>query len=468
MKIRVPRWRSAMSSWLVAAAMGCGDVPAAPRAIGTIRVSITTLGGDLDLNGYDVVVDRLQHFFLTSTMSVQITDVSEGVHTIVLENVAPNCGVTGSNTRTVKVSGLEVVSVDFEVNCVATAIVVTTRTVGTTNPPTYQLVLNGAPSILLDANGTATMGRLKSGAHRLALAISAEHCRVVGVPEIVIFLNEYQTVQTGFEVDCGSPIRREKIAFVFDTLYSAGLHWIALVSPDGSEPRKLGPGTGPAWSPDGTQLAYSNADCESFFYYRWPCTGGVVLFDPETSRTTKRPETSGGFEPAWAPSGDAIAFSHCCTTVMKPDQLWATSLAAPAVGQIPTGALSVVDNPAWSPDGLRIAFECADILTRNNVCVVNRDGTGLERLTDGLVPYGDPAWSPDGTRLTFTRDASIVVMRLDDRTVTTLATGSDPAWSPDGTRLVFAGTNGLYIIDADGSNLKRLTTGQHHAPTWRP
>jgi TolB protein len=132
--------------------------------------------------------------------------------------------------------------------------------------------------------------------------------------------------------------------------------------------------------------------------------------------------------------------------------------------------------PAWSPDGSRIAFVCL-WPTYPDLCVANADGTGVVHLTNDEQPDQAPAWSPDGTKLAFARYppgaykvayAKVAVMDLATRQITLLGDGADPAWSPDGAKLVFAGIDGLFVMNADGSGRTRLTTGEHRAPAWRP
>ena len=56
--------------------------------------------------------------------------------------------------------------------------------------------------------------------------------------------------------------------------------------------------------------------------------------------------------------------------------------------------------PAWSPDGGKIAF----VSTRDGnpeIYVMNADGTGVVNLSTNAASDLGPAWSPDGTRLAF-------------------------------------------------------------------
>ena len=59
--------------------------------------------------------------------------------------------------------------------------------------------------------------------------------------------------------------------------------------------------------------------------------------------------------------------------------------------------------PAWSPDGRRLAFKTAQFGS-NNLAVINADGTGETLLTRTFrFSEGQPAWSPDGTKLLYRR-----------------------------------------------------------------
>jgi len=109
--------------------------------------------------------------------------------------------------------------------------------------------------------------------------------------------------------------------------------------------------------------------------------------------------------------------------------------------------------------------------------VVNWDGSGLKRLTAGTATDQDPAWSPDGRRIAFLRDGSIHVMNDDGTGVTRLSfTGFDshPSWSPAGSRIVFAssrtGVNAIHVMDADGTNVIQLTgdSAIDYSPSWSP
>lgn len=123
--------------------------------------------------------------------------------------------------------------------------------------------------------------------------------------------------------------------------------------------------------------------------------------------------------------------------------------------------------PVWSPDGHQIAFTSNrdGPINVSGIFVMDADGSNLRRL---VASADAPNWSPDGSRLAFTSaDAigrHIFTVALADGQVTPVTTGpfldDSPAWSPDGNQFVFGSTRGttneLYVMNVDGSNIRRL------------
>jgi Tol biopolymer transport system component len=103
---------------------------------------------------------------------------------------------------------------------------------------------------------------------------------------------------------------------------------------------------------------------------------------------------------------------------------------------------------------------------------MNADGTNVARLTNHAAFDQQPAWSPDGSKIAFVsqRDGNseIYVMHADGSNQTRLTDDdANPAWSPDGRKIAFASNRGendnwdIYVMPADGSdgdNPTRLTT----------
>ena len=143
-------------------------------------------------------------------------------------------------------------------------------------------------------------------------------------------------------------------------------------------------------------------------------------------------------------------------------------------------------DPAWSPDGERIAFrsnrddEGETGEPAYEIYVMNADGTGVSRLTNADRTVRSPAWSPDGLNIVFSADYGylhkIYIMSADGTTtypykLTSGHEDFDPAWSPDKQRIAFSSrrfsplgeeAEGIYVINVDGSNLTRLTSYDFH------
>jgi Tol biopolymer transport system component len=140
--------------------------------------------------------------------------------------------------------------------------------------------------------------------------------------------------------------------------------------------------------------------------------------------------------------------------------------------------------------------------TTYDIHVVDADGTGDVNLTPDPTPETpdewqdiEPAWSPDGTRIAFVSnrvteskpdpDYEIFVMDADGSDVTqvtfaqapdpwTTYSSSNPTWSPDGTQLAFSGyrqfsTSEIFVVPADGSGTeRRVTNPADFADKWEP
>jgi len=149
--------------------------------------------------------------------------------------------------------------------------------------------------------------------------------------------------------------------------------------------------------------------------------------------------------------------------------------------------------PAWSPDGAQLVF-ISPCLTRGeffentyndaSLYMINADGAGLKQLTTIPGSDYDPAWSPDGERIAFTsvRDGrrEIYVLAVDTGAVTRLtnSTGdienSQPAWSPFSNQIAYTvkrfGAYQIWVMSDTGqSNVQIARSGQSlwdYLPAW--
>ncbi len=179
--------------------------------------------------------------------------------------------------------------------------------------------------------------------------------------------------------------------------------------------------------------------------------------------------------PAWSPDGSQIAFGSSRDGGWD---IYVISADGSGLRRLTThGARD--DSPAWSPDGSQIAFT-SDRDGDFEIHVMNADGSSIRRVTDHPAEDGDPSWSPDGSMIAFTsnRDGphEIYVVNVDGtdtRRVTTFPDPSmviQPAWSPAANTIVFTVTEafiGVYRVDLDGGSPVRLSLGGG-APAWSP
>ncbi len=165
-------------------------------------------------------------------------------------------------------------------------------------------------------------------------------------------------------------------------------------------------------------------------------------------------------EPAWSPNGKKIAYTGSLgadrgVIVMNADGSQPVKVTSGSFFY-PSGS------PSWSPDGMKIVYQRYDEGSgRTDLHVVNADGTGDAKLTS-TPDIGEfhPAWSPDGAKIAFSHfvppcpnlvcNFEIFVMNRDGSGKTRLTFDGDqdtaPDWSPDGTELVWGNLNGTTEI----------------------
>lgn len=234
---------------------------------------------------------------------------------------------------------------------------------------------------------------------------------------------------------------------------------------DPSSPQGLFFQIEPAWSPDGSRIAFASKRGGSFDVYVMNADGSG------TRRLTSAPGDEG--HPTWSPDGERIVFSRGTSGdlyVMNADGSGEKALVKGPADDA---------QPAWSPDGRSIAFARRPSGTQmRDLWVVGADGSEPRRLTRLDATSSSPAWSPDGTRVAFSTNSGgeqfdiyfVVVAGKGLQQVTETPDDSfEPAWSPDGTTIAFAEGGSIFSIESEGEP-RRLSSssGNDSSPAWNP
>ena len=237
----------------------------------------------------------------------------------------------------------------------------------------------------------------------------------------------------------------------------------------------------PAWSPDGSQLAFVSLRSEK---------SQVYVMDTEGGNLFQLTSDLSNDSPLWLPDGKQIAVR---TTDEAGLWWWRTiDLGGNEIGRLTEPSYDFFyQMPAWSPDGSEIAYMSMEEQQERNdgssqIHVREVDGSNDRALTRDIWANINPVWSRDGSKMAFLSERhgtydifALYVMDADGRNVRQL---SDPvltdrasyASSPDGDFIALGDVNigHIYLIDVgtgEKTDLPGLPEGQAaFGPSWQP
>ncbi len=243
--------------------------------------------------------------------------------------------------------------------------------------------------------------------------------------------------------------------------------WIYTVDARTRGVRQLVKSTEFAWSPDSKQIAFSR-DADVWVI---PAQGGQARKLTQTH--------AGAYSPSWSPNGKWITYS-------QPDGIYVMDAATGANPRNLSNAKGSADQyPVWSPDSQWIAFT-SNREGNDQVYIVNAQTAQLQRVSDGKTQNSFPVWSPDSKQIAYMTAPSrksavetrIVIGRIDGSAPRRLTKANQiemyPSWSQDGSQIVYEvdmdkrGTHKIFLIGADGSNARQLVKSGNSEgfPVW--
>jgi hypothetical protein len=379
----------------VASVLGAcsGSSPAAPVQFGSIRVTATTTGADIDTAGYLIYVSGglPTGYRVSANGNRLVPDLTTIVHWVIIRGLDHNCHAVGVDSVDVEVQPQATAATSFAVNCVIPA------------PVQHKILYSGLGLdssvrniFVMDTDGTNPVQLTTDGGARPRISPDGRQ----------ILYKRY------------FPVTPASAPFAVQQIY-----WMR---GDGSGHRSFGPpcrdSRDATWSRDGTRIAFvcdTSAVRDPRIWVMNADGTGAVMVSPNVD-----PYQFGTVSPTWSPDGSRIAFS-------SGNRLWVVSSSGGAATPVTSTSSDawIVD---WSPIGDTLVYENYNTGAQDGLYLINVNGTGRRFFASTPDFSSGPVWSFDGHEAVFFGDHNIYVIHADgtQQQVRSSNDGYDPAWSP--------------------------------------
>ena len=314
---------------------------------GTVRVVTTTRGSRPDADGYVVMVNNAEHA-VGANASLTVPDLPVGDVVVELTGVAANCVVGGGETRAISLTNGTTFVVTFEVNCIP--------------------IVDGILLFSSDRSGVFHLYRVRDDGSELRdLTPSMEAFRgdwspdgtkvVYAATGGLFVMNADGSAPTPLGVQGGAPKWSPDGRRI---LFNAG-GAINVMDADGTDATALAEGRNGTWSPDGAKVAFDRIDRARCVPYLF-CPSSIYVMAADgtgVTRLTTAANASDQLEaPAWSPDGSSIAYIRSCC-FLGPDVSGIYVMGARGGLAQRIGSGTPRGGPVWSPDGgaLAVAIE---------------------------------------------------------------------------------------------------------------